>query len=386
MQKLILFVCMLLHTMLSGMEKQTYSPCICIDETFYQKTSLEDNLFKTLSKKFSHIPYMGLHCECDILFHRSPLISTIHSSDYLQELKKNHSHINLATMLKQSSVTVVATKHLLEQLDTKEEFPHYVISLGEGYSFAGYNNNHHGHTYAAIPAAALYALNTQLVDRIAIIDEYLNESQNDHLYQQGNGSIFFSQNSILADLFDNKVVTLKEIRETSQFIDLAFYNINIENSNESVKKRLLSIANLLNKSIPTVFILSGDKNKYFHTVYSIIDYIDNITQLLFTRYITPRLAPTTSVSHPSSLDSSSDDKSSTSDDESSSTSSSDMGERFSFKIITDPEQILPDDNFNYVYLTKNITIDNNEAMEVVLDENYPRYGGRYHSTTSSSSQ
>ena len=57
-----------------------------------------------------------------------------------------------------------------------------------------------------------------------------------------------------------------------------------------------------------------------------------------------------------------------------------------FKIITDPEQILPDDNFNYVYLTKNITIDNNEAMEVVLDENYPRYGGRYHSTTSSSSK
>jgi hypothetical protein len=74
------------------------------------------------------------------------------------------------------------------------------------------------------------------------------------------------------------------------------------------------------------------------------------------------------------------------DDESSSTSSSDMGERFSFKIITDPEQVLPDDNVNYVYLAKNITIDNDGVMEIVLDENYPGYGGRYHSTTSSSSQ
>ena len=391
MQKLILFVCMLLHILLSAMEKQTYRPCICIDETFYHKTSLEGHLFAKLAERFSDIPYIGFHQKYDMLYHRSPLISTIHSPKYLRALKKNRSRIDLVLMLKQTSVTVTATKYLLEQLD-KQEFPHYAISLGEGYSFAGYNQSHHGHTYAAIPAAALYALNTQLVKNILVIDENINEN-GQFYYEQGNGSIFFSEeNPKLADLFDNKITTFKEMREIPQLLDLdydninlAFYNINIEHANKTVEKRLLSIANILNKRIPTVFILSGDKNKHSQTVCSIIDYIDNIVQLLFTRYSTPQLPATSSTSHASSLDSS-EDKDSTSDDNSSSTSSSEMGERFSFKIITDPEQASPNNDFNYVYLAKNITIDNNGAMEVVLDENYPGYGGRYHSTTSSSSK
>jgi len=336
MQKHILCIYILLHTFLSGMEQYNYQPPICIQNT---DDNCLDSLLTLLSERHPDILYIGLSSK-DVLSHQSKnapeakLLTTVHSEHYLDNIQKHPSimrsaitntllpalypnkwsHSYFDDMLTQCAVTTVATKVLIDQIDEKKQLPPYIISLSEAHSFAGYEQSDHGNAYGAIPMAATYALNTETIRRLLVIDENLGKKEEiEKYYKQGNGSIFFSTDNKLSQIFDNKVIVLKEmpaetlwksftdprnvmhemiinkdipvqnilnfINNYHQPIDLAFYNINIEDSNINITTRLTSIASMINKFIPTVFILSGDKNKYKETASILIDYLMNVIKL-----------------------------------------------------------------------------------------------------------
>lgn len=432
MQKHILFVCMLCNVYTYAMEEKTPWPYINITHTDYNTTKL-DPLFIKLSEKYPDIPYICLS-QKDILSHESPVVKMVHSQQYLNLIEKHpsimlsgithrllpalypncYSRTYFTEMLKECSTTVAATKLLIERLQKKELVSRYAISLAQGYSFAGHAEGNNGHAYAPIVMSVLHALNTEIIKHIVIIDENIsrNKMVAQEYYEHGNGSILFSTNNTFAELFENKIIVLEKmpaetlwksftdpenviqdmltykyrpgknilnfINSYHHSIDLAFYNINIENENET---RLMSITNLLNKLIPTVFILSGDKNKYKETAYSIIDHIINVTKLCaaFNDYLPKQLSASKSSSSSSSEQGSLDDNS----DETLSSSTDDHNDICVFKVTMNKKDTWAYDGANFIYLAKNITIENN-IMEIELDDHYTAYGGyKYHSPTSS---
>jgi len=277
----------------------------------YNKDSTHSSLAEKLSEKFT------LTCtqENNILSHESPHISCIHSDEYLHNLDK-HTSSTLATinnsmlrwfcpngysksyltpMLNNVSTTVTATECIMTTDTIPKYKPNYAISLSEGYSFAGHDHGSNGDVYASIPIAAAYALNkNNNIKRILIIDENLTFNTTQYYFNRGNGSIFFSKNNpTLAALFKNKIITHNQIpfelqdflRKPDNKIDVAFYNINIDDVEPiedmhpaDAKEREFKIHTLLSHLIPTVFILSGDKNKYQDDTYALITHIKNIAE------------------------------------------------------------------------------------------------------------
>jgi hypothetical protein len=147
-----------------------------------------------------------------------------------------------------------------------------------------------------IPIAAAYALqeHNDTVKRILVIDENITPNTSEYYFEHGNGSIFFPKNNPeLSALFNNKIVTNNHVADelfnflhnSENKIDLAFYNINIddveliENMHPAdAKERNLKIWSLFYHFIPTVFIFSGDKENHQDITCSTIESITNIAQ------------------------------------------------------------------------------------------------------------
>lgn len=297
MQKYILPALILFTPPTHSMETST--PYIVCDINNINIATIDPHSFAMkLAEKFPCIGYN----EQDIVVHQSPRIACIHSQKYLDNIN-NHptamlSAINNSTvtslypnrysthqftqMLNDVTATVIATQRVIDVKDNPECKPNYAISCGQGYSFAGYAQGNHGDAYAAIPIAAAYALNTNVIRRIFVIDDNITEKTRFDYYNSGNGTIFCPQNNAdLAALFKGKIITHDNIpsdqlwhflANPEKSIDLAFYNININDSGmtDEREKKILS---LFYNFIPTIFILSGDKNRYHTNTCSIIDYI-----------------------------------------------------------------------------------------------------------------
>lgn len=247
--------------------------------------------------------------------HNSPEISRIHSNDYLHNLDYHptatlaeidntfgawypnmYSRSYLPPMLDNVHTTFAATECVIAVDKITDLKPNYAISLAESYSFAGHNQGGKGHVYAPIPIAAAYALqeHNDTVKRILVIDENITPNTTECYFKSGNGSIFFPENNPeLSALFHNKIITNNQVAEElwdflhkpENTIDLAFYNINIddvepiENMHPAdAKERNLKIWSLFYHFIPTVFIFSGDKNKHEQSTYSTIEYIAQTAQ------------------------------------------------------------------------------------------------------------
>jgi hypothetical protein len=289
----------------------TYTMEPLYPQIMYNKNSTHNSFAEKLSEKFT------ITCtqEKNILSHESPHISCIHSDEYLHNLDKHpsstlaamnnslftwlcpnqYSKSYLTPMLNNVSTTVAATEYVITTDSIPQYKPRYAISLAEGYSFAGYDHGSNSNIYASIPIAAAYALNKNgNIKRILIIDENLTLNTMHYYFTHGNGSIFFPKNNPkLSALFKNKIITHNQIpfelhdflRKPDNKIDVAFYNINIDDVEPiedmhptDAKEREFKIHTLLSHLIPTVFILSGDKNKYQDDTYTLITQISNIAE------------------------------------------------------------------------------------------------------------
>ena len=247
--------------------------------------------------------------------HNSPEINRIHSNDYLSNLDHHptatlaaidntfgswypnaYSRSYLPPMLDNIHTTFAATECVIVVDKMTNTKPNYAISLAEGCSFAGHNQGGKGHVYAPIPIAAAYALqeHNDTVKRILVIDENITPNTNECYFKSGNGSIFFPENNPeLSALFENKIVTNNQVAEElwdflhkpENTIDLAFYNINIDDVEPiegmhpaDAKERNLKIWSLFLHFVPTVFIFSGDKENHQDITCSTIECITNIAQ------------------------------------------------------------------------------------------------------------
>lgn len=247
----------------------------------------------------------------DALSHQSTEIIRIHSPHYLNNLDRHpstmlaainntfrmslypnaYSKTYLPPMLDNVSTTFAATECVIAVNNISQHKPNYAISLAEAYSFAGHNQGNNGDVYAPIPIAAAYALeeHNDSIQRILVIDENITVNTAEYYVKHGNGSIFFPDNNPeLSALFSNKIITHNQIPDElwdflnnpQNKIDLAFYNINIDDIEPidslkpaDTKERERTIISLLYHFIPTVFILSGDKHTYQNATCSIIEYI-----------------------------------------------------------------------------------------------------------------
>ncbi len=241
MQKKILCICTLLITSLSAMEKEFKIP-------------LE-------------------------LTHQSPEITRVHSQEYLQWLEKKtlNESLKLASdeykFLKHDLTFVRAvlnaTNDVIQAKKKSSLQPHYGISvIPDNYYGAGNAlPREYADTYAIIPIAVAHALQSNVFKRILIINEFLNnDNYNDikHYYSKGNGSLFYpdkNKDTELFNLFNGKIITSDKIKQNidtfletdGKNIDLIFYNLDIDEDTHNPKKYL----SILNKYIPTVFILAG---------------------------------------------------------------------------------------------------------------------------------
>lgn len=250
---------------------------------------------KLLSEDFPCIGYD----KTDQLSHNHTLITQVHSQPYLENINKHPSIMRSAinnnillsllpnkwskpyftSKLNNCKATLAATKHILNLTKDKQHKHHYAISINEGNSFAGHAEGNDGNTYATIPIAAAYALNTETVKSILVIDENITPETSHDYYNHGNGTIFYPKNNPeLTNFFGNKIITHDKlspniwdfINDSNNQTDLAFYNINVEN-NATTEQRKTNILALLKQLIPTVFILSGDKDTYQDEAYKIIN-------------------------------------------------------------------------------------------------------------------
>lgn len=417
MHKHILLTLTMLVLPINAMEKQ--SPYIVYD--IDSNTVKPDSFAVKLSQKYPCIIYS----EQDKLSHQSPKVTRIHSQKYLENIDKHPSAMLSAInnnllmslypnrysktyfdpMLNNIPATIIATERVITQKNTPSHIPNYAISCGQGYSFAGHAQGNNGDAYAAIPIAAAYALSTDTIKRILVIDENLNKSQTtvEQYYSNGNGSIFYQKNNPeLTQLFEGKVVTRDKLgsdslwaflNSTDNDIDFTLYNVNIEDP-DITNERKSSIYPLLEQLIPTVFILSGDKDKHQNNALSIIDYITESSQTIGTyahHYaITPQQSPTKKPTDSSSNSQSnsyhfehSSDNGSESSSETSSSHENDYNDTLVYKITTNPKNAQSYNGANFIYLAKKITI-NNGIMDVELHDDYPAYGQHYYHSPSSS--
>src|SRR5260221_1403699 len=312
MQKQILYVSALFYTIITCAMKQISQPKPIPHIVYNTKNKLH-TLEAKLTEKFS------INSKCPkneiALSHNSPEIARIHSNDYLNNLDQNttitlaaidhtfsswypnaYAKSYLPPMLDNVHTTFAATECVIAVDKISNVKPNYAISLAEGYSFAGHNQGGNVHVYAHIPIAAAYALeeHNDTVKRILVIDESITPNTTEYYFKSGNGSIFFPENNPeLAALFNNKIVTNNQIADElwdflhnpENKIDLAFYNINIddvepiENMHPAdAKERNSKIWSLFYHFIPTVFIFSGDKDNHQDTTCSTIEYIANTAQ------------------------------------------------------------------------------------------------------------
>jgi hypothetical protein len=264
-----------------------------------------DSFAMKLAQKF---PCIGYNKQ-DILVHQSPEITCIHSQKYLDNISHHptamlsainnnilmslypncYSKNYFTQMLNDVMATVIATERVIAVRYDPERKPNYAISCGQGYSFAGHAQGSLGDAYAAIPIAAAYALRTNAIRRILIIDDNITEKTRRNYYANGNGAIFCPQDNPHLDiLFKGKIITHDNIpphqlwdfvANPDKCIDFAFYNININDAGMT-DEREKKICSLFYNFIPTVFILSGDKNRYHTNACSIIEYIAQSAQII----------------------------------------------------------------------------------------------------------
>jgi hypothetical protein len=301
MQKQFLYICSIfcIHIAYS-MELQT-------PHIVYNESIANSSLVKKLAEQYPD--FSTNQKKKEILSHQSPEITRIHSDTYLHNLDNNtsstlaaiynskstwlcpnfYSKTYLSPLLDNVSATVATTECVLALHNSSQPKPHYAISLSEGNSFAKHDCGNRGDVYAPIPIAAAYALNKNNLKRILIIDENITLHTQKYYFNHGNGSIFFPKhNPELSALFENKIVIEKQMQEDmndffynpQNSINLAFYNINVDDVEriedmhpEDAKERKSKIYSLLYHLIPTIFILSGDKNRYEDMAHSLITYI-----------------------------------------------------------------------------------------------------------------
>lgn len=247
-----------------------------------------------------------------ILFMSSVFCTTITAmKDFIPRIvyHKNSVHYSLVEQLSKkfnmmsihpkeekldNSCTTIHATHCIIPPDNQKRKSHYIICLSEGNSFIGQSESNTINMYAPIPMAAAYALERELIKRILIIDENITPNTIDYYSKHGNGSILFPKNNPeLEALFTNKIITHNQITEElwnflhnqKNKIDLAFYNINIDDVERiegldpaDAKERKSNIISLLYNFIPTIFIFSGDKEKYQTSLCSYIDYINKQAQ------------------------------------------------------------------------------------------------------------
>jgi len=155
-----------------------------------------------------------------------------------------------------------------------------------------------GDTYAVIPIAVAHALQSNLFKRILIIDEIFNRTKDvddeedddfddiEHYYSKGNGSLFYpnkDKNIELFNLFNGKIITSDKIEQNinsflttdGKDIDLIFYVLDIDEDTSAPN----SYTPILNKDIPTIFILAGFPSKPEPMIHSIANDILNQLQL-----------------------------------------------------------------------------------------------------------
>ena len=306
MQKKIFFIYTLLTIAINGMEQK--APQL-IPHIVYNLKNTPHELERKLTAKF------GDKSKCpkkdDALSHTSPEVTRIHASDYLKNLEQYPSTMLAAInntmrmslypnmysktyfppMLDNVSTIFAATECVIGVEKLSQLRPNYAIALGEAYSFAGHSQGNKGDVYAPIPIAATYALeeHKDTVKRILLIDENITLNTMEYYFKDGNGSIFFPKNNPeLSALFNKKIITHNQIpdelwdflHDSNYKIDLAFYNINIDDIEPiqnmypaDAKERERNILALLYHFIPTIFILSGDKNSYQDATCSLIEYI-----------------------------------------------------------------------------------------------------------------
>lgn len=201
------------------------------------------------------------------LTRQSPEITCVHTHEYLEWLKQTHNSEKLTFDLNLVATVLNATNDVINAQKNESLKPHYSICvIPENYYGAGNSEHNYADSYAIIPIAAAHALKSNLFKRILIIDlfesatknipcesdEYYNETH--EYYTQGNGSLF--------ELFDGKIITSDKIQghlyyfleNAGKDIDLIFYNIDMEIGG---LKEIPRCWILLQKRIPTIFILSG---------------------------------------------------------------------------------------------------------------------------------
>jgi hypothetical protein len=434
MQKYILLALTISSASTYAME--THAPHIVEN---IHTTNKNDSLARKLSQKFTSLSKCPKKKKS--LYHQSPQVSCVHSQTYLDNLDKHpsimlaainnkapisfypniYSKSRLEPMLNNISVTLAATQCVIATNNISDCKPNYAISLDEGCSFAGHAQGSNGDVYATIPIAAAYALKTDSIKHILVIDENVTLKTVEDYFNHGNGSIFYPKNNPkLSALFGAKVITHNQSSETlwnllhkpNNDIDLVFYNINIDDFNcDIIDERKLKIMSLLYNFVPTVFILSGDKDKYQDAACSIIDHTTTTAQKIISFLNAPEperaalpirdFEPTSSRSRSSSA--SNDEQkwqqfkknhdihtpSSSSGQlchayEDSSSSCNDYNDTFVLKVTNNIEDTQTYDGANYIYLADKITIDDNGIMNIELNDNYDAYGAyQYHSPSSS---
>ena len=380
MQKQILFALALCSTNITGMEKQP-NPSIVSEHShnvILQHTA--PNITRIHSKAYLN----------NIEKHPSAMLSAINNNAFIYFYPNNYSTTYFTPMLKNVTTTMLAAIDVLTAIEDRQKRQNYAISLSEGYSFAGHAQGTNGDVYASIPIAAAFALNTQLAKHILVIDENLTSKTMADYFQHGNGSIFYPHNNPeLSALFDDKIITRNTItndylrnflQDTKDGIDLAFCNINIDNS-DTADERKETITSLLHNAIPTIFILSGDKNKHQDSTNTLIDYI---TKTAAECKIDALLSEFQSFSPGGYYHNYADETLSSSNDDSSTDDEEDDG-KCVYKVTTDINNTKNYDGANLIYLADTITIDDKGVMEITLNDKYAAYGGyRYHSPTSCS--
>ncbi len=312
MQKQIVCISTLFYTIIS------YAAQTPIPHIVYNTKNSLHALEAKLTEKFS--PQSKCPKIDDALSHQSPEVTRIHSRDYLNNLDQcpstmlaainnnfamalypnRYSRTYLPFMLDNVSTTFAATESVIAMNNLTQCKPNYAISLAESYSFAGHNQGNNGDVYAPIPIASAYALeeHKDTIQHILIIDENITTNTAEYYFSNGNGSIFFPKNNTeLSTLFNNKIIIQNQIPDglwdflhnPDNTIDLAFYNINIDDVEpingikpEDAKERILKIWSLLSHSIPTIFILSGDKINHEKATFSLIKYIDKAARKIAT--------------------------------------------------------------------------------------------------------
>lgn len=384
MQKQILFVLALCSTNISGMEKQPTPSIVSGDSHNVILNHTAPNITRIHSKTYLN----------NIEKHPSAMLSAINNNAFIYFYPNRYSTTYFTPMLKNVTTTMLAAIDVITAIEDRQKNQNYAISLSEGHSFAGHAQGTNGDVYASIPIAAAFALSTQLAKQILVIDENLTPTTTLDYFERGNGSIFYPQNNPeLFALFNGKIITHDKItnndlenflHDTKNGIDLAFCNINVDNP-DAADKRKETITSLLHNAIPTIFILSGDKNKHQDSTNALVDYI---TKTAAECKIDALLSEFQSFSpggyshnYADETVSSSNGSNSTDDDEE---DEEDDG-RSVFKVTTDINNTHNYDGANFIYLADSITIDDNGVMEITLNDKHAAYGSyRYHSPTSCS--